>query len=155
MTEELRDIYEGDRAHYDIIRAIIKDEFKAFDINSMIDKKVREKMSPIYWMFGILVVIYIAVAAPLTGAVISNSSSISTKVSKDELDAVVKERERDYLKKFDYYQIEKDEHDMMKEAFIAPVDALKLEVIINRINENISNSLGFRYGTTRGIESKK
>lgn len=152
MTEELRDLYENDKAHYDLIRQIVKDEVSALeiDIDKKVDVKTREKMAPIYWMFGILILIYLAVAAPLTGAVIGNASSLSTKVSKDEFDVAIKERERDFLKKFDYYQIERDEHDMIKEAFICPNDAIKLEVIFNRINENVASSLGFRYGTTRG-----
>lgn len=50
------------------------------------------------------------------------------------------------LTKIQYYQIEEDEHRILLE--MAP-DVNKATIIFNKINDNITKELGFRY-TTRG-----
>jgi hypothetical protein len=119
-------------------------------IEEIIGKKIDAKMNPIYFLFGILILIYIAVAGPLTMAVINIATEQKSKATKEDLDVAIKERERDYLKKYDYYQIEADEHRMLKEAFIMPTDPTKAGIIFEQINDNIATSLGFKY-TTRGV----
>jgi hypothetical protein len=46
--------------------------------------------------------------------------------------------------KSQYYQIEKDEHRMMKEVFINPSRSI---YVLDQINENIAEKLGFTYIT--------
>lgn len=155
MTGELRERYDEDKAHYEVIREIIRDEFNKMDIDSKVTKKVKDKMTGIYWLFGILVVIYVAVAGPLSGSVIGIASALSvvqeSKASKAEIDVLKNERVRDYVQKLDYYKMEVDEHEKIKEAIENPARA---EYVLKAINDHIRFEMNLNYTTSRGAEIK-
>jgi len=72
---------------------------------------------------------------------------LSEKATKTELTEAVKERERDYLMKLDYYKMEADEHEDLKQIFANPSQA---GYILDKINASMRNEMGFNYATSRG-----
>lgn len=132
MTEEAKARYEEDKPHYEIIRGIVKEEFKP------LEKNINLFFILAVAVFGFMFITQFVVWKELT-----------SKAGKEELTIVIKERERDYLKKFDYYQIEEDEHRVMKEIIKNPGQT---EYLIGVINNNILEQLGFKYTTRGGVK---
>ena len=79
------------------------------------------------------------------------NEKLSEKSTKTELTDAHKERERDYLKKLDFYKLEIDEHKKIQECFISPS---RIPFVISDINEHIMYELNLNIGTTRGGISK-
>jgi hypothetical protein len=155
MTEELHERYTEDKEHFKIIREIFRDEFSKIDIDEKLDKKVNAKMTGIKWMLGVIILVYISVAGPLSGTVIGLSSAISTinesKASKEDLKKAVDERQRDYVQKLDYFKMEVDEHSKIKEAIENPSRA---EYVLKSINDHIQLEMNLNYTTARGVGIK-
>ena len=151
MTEELHERYTEDKVHYDLMRQIFQEEIIKVDIDSKIDAKTKSKMVGVYWILGVLVLLYIAVVGPISSSVIGLSAAVSAikeaKASKVELESLKNERERDYVKKIDYFKMEVDEHEKLKEAILFPIRA---EYILKAINDHIQFEMNLNYTTVRG-----
>jgi len=130
MTEEIRARYEGDKEHYDLLSAIVK------DAQAPTNTILKTYIGISVLVFGFMFLTQFGVWQKL-----------SEKADKSELTEAVKERERDYITKLDYYKIEADEHESLKEAFANQSNAA---FIIEKINANIRRELGFNYTTNRG-----
>ncbi|MEI7831278.1 MAG: hypothetical protein WCI31_15980 [Prolixibacteraceae bacterium] len=122
MTEEAKARYDEDRAHYDVIRAIIQEE-------------VKKAQAPT----NILVKYLIVFASAIIGFVVGNQFYITGKFGE-------KADKNDTVTKLEYYQIEKDEHRMIKEIFVNPSRSI---YIFDQINDNIEESLGFKLTNKR------
>jgi hypothetical protein len=127
MTNEAQLRYEEDKPHYEIIRAIVKEEFKPIERN---------------------INAFFLIALAVFGFMFVTQFMVWQKLS-EKADTVT--IERNMLSKFDYYQIEEDEHRMIKDAFYDPK---KAALVIDDINANMVKALGFKL-TTRGGEEKK
>jgi len=104
------------------------------------------KMRPIYWMMGLMVTIFVTIAAPLTIILIGTVEKVSAKADIDKMKAEFDKADKTYLQKWDYYQIEEDEHRVMKEIIKSPIQA---DYLMGVINNNMIEQLGFKY-TNRG-----
>lgn len=122
MTEETRERYLEDKVHFEVIRAIIKEEMRP---------TIRQQN----WFF----VLAMSCFAFFFSTIIVISKDVQAKVDKIEVEKV-------YMEKFDYYQIERDEHRVLKEVIKNPAQA---DYLMDVINDNIAEKLGFKY-TTRG-----
>lgn len=118
MTEEAKARYDEDRAHYDLIREIVKGEMKPLNVRQ------NWFYSAALLVFGFMFGVQFFVWKELSGK--ANSTEVVGKLQ--------------------YYQIEADEHRMMKEIFVNPSRSI---YIFDQINDNIASELGFKY-TTRG-----
>lgn len=114
-----------------------------------IEEILSRKLKPFYWIFAAFTAIYSASQYQSISSVIQNGREIEQKVDKTEFDKAIKERERDYLMKLDYYKMEADEHDEMKECFIFPE---KASFILDKINLSMRREMGFNYSTSRDIK---
>jgi len=125
-----------------------------------LDAIVSKKMVPIYWMIGgtlfIVLTIFVSVSMPLTQSLISAIKEMEGKASKedlkstnDKIEGMLKDRERDYLKKQDYYLIEDDEHRVLKEVIRNPA---QMDYLMTVINDNIKEQLGFKWSTRGGTK---
>lgn len=131
MTEETKERYNEDKIHYEVIRAIIKEEVKP----------ISQRQTWFYTAaFGCLAFFYVEL--------MKLSKDIDTKPDKIEVDTEFDKAEKTYMEKFDYYQIEVDEHRVLKEVIRNPAQA---DYLMDVINDNIASKLGFKY-TTRGGE---
>lgn len=108
------------------------------------------KMKPIYWMMGLIVTIFVTIAAPLTIILISTVEKVSAKADTEKMKAEFDKADKTYLQKWDYYQIEEDEHRVMKEIIKNPQQA---DYLMGIINNNILEKCGFKY-VSRGGETK-
>lgn len=114
---------EEEMSHYEMIRAIVKEE-----------------VTPIYrninWVLTIGVLII--------GFVVGNQYTIHGQIGK-----MITEEEisRDYLQKLDYYKVEVDEHESIKEAFAFPSRTI---YILDKINSQMRRELGLNLTTDRG-----
>ena len=122
MTEEEKARYDEDRAHYDVIRAIIQEEVKKAQVPT-----------------NILVRYSIVFASAIIGFVVGNQFYITGKFGE-------KADKNEVVTKLEYYQIEKDEHRMIKEIFVNPSRSI---YIFDQINDNIEESLGFKLTTNK------
>lgn len=120
MTEELREKYTEDKVHYEVIRAIIKEEIKP--INKRQDWFYTAALLVFGFLFGVQFFVW---------------KELSAKANNNET-----------LSKLQYYQLEVDEHRMMKEIFVNPSRSV---YVFDQINSNIEMDLGFKY-INRGIE---
>lgn len=116
-------------------------------IEGTINTKMDAKMNPIYWMVGTMLTIFVTISVPLTLVLIDTVEKTSNKVDKVVFDAAIKERERDYLMKLDYYKMEEDEHKDILEAFQFPDRA---SFVFEQINQKMRREMGFNYSTSRG-----
>lgn len=121
---------------------VMSDEDKlayAIQLEEMINNSIKKAITPLYYIFGIVFSVLVAVVGYnflQTSKLEKESTSFATKEYVDGA----------YLQKMQYYQIEEDEHRMLLQCF--PKDQLN-QYIFGQINDNIANSLGFKY-TTRG-----
>lgn len=131
MTEETKERYNEDKAHFEVIRAIIKEEMRP---------TIRQQN----WFFALALSCF----AFFFGTIIVISKDVQAKADSKEVEARFKEADKTYMEKFDYYQIEVDGHRVMKEIIRNPAQA---DYLMDVINDNIASKLGFKY-TTRGGE---
>lgn len=136
MTEEAKERYNEDLIHFEVIRSIVKEELKT--AIEPINEKNKVMNGHINWFISVggLVIAF------MIGFLFAESKDVQGKVSKVDFDNV----EKIYMKKFDYYQIEMDEHRVTKGILKDPVQA---DYLFDVINDNIAEKLGFKY-TTRG-----
>lgn len=109
----------------------------------LIEEIIAKKMKLIYWIIGVamfmMLSIFITVALPIQNTLIEVVRVQQTKAFEKEVDAI-------YLQKQDYYQIEEDEHRVLKEVIKNPGQA---DYLMGVINNNIVEKLGFKL-TVRG-----
>lgn len=131
MTEETKERYNEDRIHFEVIREIIKEEVKP----------IAQRQTWFYTAaFGCLAFFYVEL--------MKLSKDIDTKPDKIEVDGKFDKADKTYMEKWDYYQIEVDEHRVMKEILKNPIQA---DYLFDVINDNIEVKLIGKF-TTRGGE---
>lgn len=118
MTEELKEKYVEDKVHYDVIREIVKEEMKPLNLRQN-------------WFYSAALLVF----GFMFGVQFFVWKELSAKANSNET-----------LGKLQYYQLEYDEHQMMKEIFVNPSRSI---YIFDQINDNIQRDLGFKY-TMRG-----
>ena len=123
MTEELREKYTEDKVHYEVIRAIIKEEIKP--INKRQDWFYTAALLVFGFLFGVQFFVW---------------KELSAKANNNEV-----------LGKLQYYQLEKDEHRMLKEVFVNPSRSI---YIFDQIDDNIQSALGFKYVVRGGKDGQ-
>ena len=123
MTEELREKYIEDKVHYDVIRAIVKEEIKP--LNQRQNWFYTASLLVFGFLFGVQFFVW---------------KELSVKANGNET-----------MGKLQYYQIEVDEHRMMKELF---TNSSRADVVFGQINDNIERDLGFKY-VNRGIDERR
>ena len=123
MTEELREKYIEDKVHYDVIRAIVKEEIKP--LNQRQNWFYTASLLVFGFLFGVQFFVW---------------KELSAKANGNET-----------MGKLQYYQIEVDEHRMMKELF---TNSSRADVVFGQINDNIERDLGFKY-VNRGIDERR
>ena len=105
--------------------------------------------------FLAVVSFFTVLAAGVVGYIFVRQEGITEKLSekstKTELNEALKERERDYLKKLDYYKMEVDEHKKLQECFAIPS---RIPFVLSEINEHIMYELNISIGVTRGGPQK-
>lgn len=111
-----------------------------------IETIVAKEVKPLYRNINWFMTIGSLIIAFIIGVVFAESKDVQSKADRVEMEEAFKGVERDMLSKFDYYQIESDEHRMMQDAFYDPK---KASIVFDDINDNITKSLGFKL-TTRG-----
>lgn len=116
-----------------------KEGFGKAEIIAYIDKKFK----PIYWIIGVAMLamlsIFVTIALPLQNNLI--------EVIKNQQNAALsKDVDAKFINKWDYYQIEVDEHRLLKTAIQNPIQA---DYIMGVINDNIETRLLGKF-TTRG-----
>ncbi len=141
MTEELREKYAEDKIHYDVIRTIVQEEVKMAVAPVQADVKSINKRQDWFYslsllVFGFLFGVQFFVWKELSGK--ANTTDIKTEFDKVD---------KTYLQKWDYYQIEEDEHRVMKEVIRNPSQA---DYLLGIINNNIVEKLGYKYQTRTG-----
>lgn len=131
MTDEAKERYNEDREHFEVIRSIVKEELKT------INQWQNRFFLIVLGCFAFFFVTLMAV-----------SRDVQSKADREVVKAEFDKAEKTYMEKFDYYQIELDEHRVMKGILKDPVQA---DYLFDVINDNIASKLGFKY-TTRGGE---
>ena len=96
-----------------------------------VDYLLEKRFKPIERNLNIF---YIAVLG-VVGYLFINQQNISEKVN-------TKADKSEVVTKFEYYQIEKDEHRMVLEIFAFPSRAA---FVLGQINDNMESALGFKY----------
>lgn len=119
-------------------------------IETKLESKMKSQMQPIYWAVGIMLTIFISISVPLTLVLIEVARIQPLKAYTSELKASEEKADKTYLQKWDYYQIEEDEHRVIKEILKTPAQA---DYLMGIINENIVTQLGFKY-QVRGEQKK-
>jgi hypothetical protein len=113
-------------------------------IENIINAKIDSKMKVIYWIIGgsmfAMLTIFVTIALPIQNNLIEAVKTLENKAFTKEVESV-------YLKKQDYYQIEEDEHRILKEVIKNPAQA---DYLIGVINDNIIEKLGFKWITRGG-----
>ena len=117
-------------------------ETESYCMEEAIERIMSRKIKPIYWAVGIMVAIFISVAAPLTSVVISLSidetqtkEMLKNKVSSEEL-------YRNFLPKLFYHQLQKAEHISDINALNNPANS---EFIWMKHNQEEAEKLEIRY----------
>lgn len=105
---------------------------------------IKEGQNDLKKLFGGIVLLAAGVVGFLYLEMNSKADAKEVKIQIDRID-------KSYLGKVEYYRIEKDEHERMKEAFLQPSQA---SYIILGINEHIINELGLQVGVSRGSTAK-
>ena len=131
MTEETKERYEEDKPHYEVIRSIVKEELK------MINTIMKWFITSILSVFAFMFLVQMNLTKEVQGK--ANAAEIKTEFEKAD---------KMYLQKWDYYQIEQDEHRVMKEIIRNPA---QVDYLIDIINNNIVEKLGYKY-QSRGSE---
>jgi len=112
---------------------------QAMLIEAIIDKKMR----PIYWIVGgsmlAMLTIFVTIALPIQNKLMDVAVIQKGKMDKSEA-------EETYMGKWQYYQIEEDEHRVLREVLKTPD---QVDYLMGVINDNIKKELGFKY-TSRG-----
>jgi len=93
--------------------------------------------------------VLVIIIAGMCSVIGFNFNEVTKKADKETV-------ERDYVQKLTYYQIEADEHRIMKPLFLTlNQNGDKITNVIEEINDHMAGMLGFKYGTTRGGGEKK
>lgn len=133
MTEEAKQRYDEDRPYYDIIRTIIKEE-----VRPIVKEEVKQAVSPISqrqnWFYSLALVVF----GFMFGVQFFVWKELSGKANANEV-----------LDKLQYYQLEVDEHTMMKEIFINPSRSI---YVFDQINNNMQRDLGFKFVNRSGTK---
>lgn len=119
---------------------------QAMLIEAIIDKKMR----PIYWIVGgsmlAMLTIFVSIALPLQTKLMEIAEVQQGKAGKDWVDSQLNA----FVRKDTYYQIEEDEHRVIKEAIKNPS---QIDYLIGVINDNILRDLGFKTGSRGKIST--
>lgn len=112
-----------------------------YDQSMLIEAIIEKKMRPIYWIVGgsmaIMLTIFVTIALPLQAKLMDVASIQQSKADRDWVDSQLNA----FVRKDTYYQIEEDEHRVLKEAIRNPS---QLDYLVGVINDNILRDLGFK-----------
>lgn len=112
-----------------------------YDQAMLIEAIIEKKMRPIYWIVGgsmlAMLTIFVTIALPLQTKLMDVASIQQSKAERDWVDSQLNA----FVRKDTYYQIEEDEHRVLKEAIRNPS---QLDYLVGVINDNILRDLGFK-----------
>ena len=134
MTDDAKTRYEEDKEYYDLLMQIV--QHAVAPVNTVTRWYVSISTVVFGFMFLTLFLVYK-----------ESQSKATLKDVEDKFERI----ERDYVNKLQYYQVEEDEHTILKEGFKNPDH---IDYIMDQINDNTAKYFGLKYGTSREGEKK-